>query len=165
MPEKRGFTLIELLVVIAIIGLIASVVLVYLNQARRKSRDARRVHDLNEIKLALSNFFDDNQRYPTNTEGLTQLGSDEPPNCGLQRCMPVVPRDPSDDTIYPYFGCDPPASPVLYHLGASLEESTHFVLRDDFNVTPSGCSGTTIDSPDEDGCANEVDRYCYDTIP
>jgi prepilin-type N-terminal cleavage/methylation domain-containing protein len=61
---KKGFTLIELLVVIAIIGLLSSVVLASLNSARAKSRDAKRISDLAQIRIALELYFDDKGYYP-----------------------------------------------------------------------------------------------------
>jgi len=61
---KKGFTLIELLVVIAIIGILSSVVLASLNSARVKSRDARRIADLNQISKAMELYYDANGQYP-----------------------------------------------------------------------------------------------------
>ncbi len=61
----RGFTLIELLVVIAIIGVLSSVVLASLNGARKKGRDARRMSDVKQLKLALELYYNDNNQYPS----------------------------------------------------------------------------------------------------
>ena len=72
--KNRGFTLIELLVVIAIIGILAAVVLVSLNSARAKSRDARRLADVRQVMTALELFYNDNSRYPTATANAPTAG-------------------------------------------------------------------------------------------
>ena len=61
---RKGFTLIELLVVVAIISLLSSVVMVSLNSARGKARDARRVADFRNITVAMELYFDKYGRYP-----------------------------------------------------------------------------------------------------
>ena len=68
MKYKKAFTLIELLVVIAIIGILAVVATVALNNAREKSRDAKRVADIKQVQTALDLFFNDAGRYPTDNE-------------------------------------------------------------------------------------------------
>ncbi len=72
--NQKGFTLIELLVVIAIIGLLASVVLLALNSARAKSRDAKRISDVQQMVSAFELFYNDASSYPTGTGYITSPG-------------------------------------------------------------------------------------------
>lgn len=62
--NNRGFTLIELLVVIAIIGVLATVVLASLNQARAKARDAQRISDIRQLQNVLLLYYDDTGSFP-----------------------------------------------------------------------------------------------------
>jgi len=57
--SQKGFTLIELLVVIAIVGLLATLALVALQNARQKSRDARRKGDIKQVYTALNLYITD----------------------------------------------------------------------------------------------------------
>ncbi len=75
MPDKKGFTLIELLVVIAIIGILSSVVLASLSSARVKSRDARRMADLNQIRTAVELYYSEHGHYPIMATNWTSFDS------------------------------------------------------------------------------------------
>lgn len=98
--NNRGFTLIELLVVIAIIGLLASVVLASLNEARAKARDAQRISNVRQLQNVLYLYYDDNNFFPPiATSGATGPGGwrvSYLPNflAPLTPYLPQIPVDP-----------------------------------------------------------------------
>lgn len=79
--NKKGFTLIELLVVIAIIGLLSTLAVVALNNARLKARDARRVADVKQMQTALELYFNDQGHYPVSAGVAWPLGKGTAHTC------------------------------------------------------------------------------------
>lgn len=113
MKKQKGFTLIELLVVIAIIGLLATVVMVSLNSARTKARDAKAVADLRNIAMAMEMYYDTNGAYYATgdtdcdaaAEG-TAIGA----GVSIGTYMTGVPRNNGDATNGLYYWCNGGAS-------------------------------------------------------
>jgi len=101
--KTRGFTLIELLVVLAIIGILASVVLSSLDDARTAARDTIRVQDMRSIRTALEQFANDHGgTYPSlNNSGVPStgqiIGVGNPIDDALRPYLDPVPRDPRHD--------------------------------------------------------------------
>lgn len=71
---QKGFTLIELLVVVAIIGILSSIVLVSLNSARQKGRDASVKGSMSSIRAQAEIVYDTDGVY-TNLPINTGFGS------------------------------------------------------------------------------------------
>ena len=141
--NKKGFTLIELLVVIAIIGLLSTLAVVALGQARVKARDSKRLSDLKQLQTALELYYTDNNAYPTGTSGI--LGTGDSYKClgssGFSSScasgttyMGQVPSDPQTGT-YTYNAEGTPAT--SYTIAAHLEGTVNG-LHDNITVSPSG---------------------------
>ncbi len=154
--HNNGFTLIELLVVIAIIGLLASVVMVSLNNARVKARDAKRIADINQLVKAVELYAQDhNGQCPQTDDPIVNGGAAVPPQAGCGWCnrwcwlkdtlkpyLSSMPKDPVNDnnTYYYYYNCPSVMGSQYFGFGASVfeEASTRAKLSKANGVYPNG---------------------------
>ncbi len=119
---KKAFTLIEVLVVIAIIGILATVVLFNLGEARKQARDAKRIATLEQIAKVLQLYKSEYGSLPNcnvgfviepgfrslpdhSSAGCTQSEKDKLTSF-FQRVLthiPVDPLGPGNNEYYYYF--------------------------------------------------------------
>jgi type II secretion system protein G len=138
--SKQGFTLIELLVVVAIIGLLATLSIVALNNARARARDARRVADIKQIQTALELYYNDQGSYPT--ANIISAGTVATNSIVYMGTVPTAPT-PFDNTsgtacnatnnLYTYTG-----TAQTYSLTYCLGSATGGIAAGVGTATPSG---------------------------
>jgi len=88
---NKGFTLVELIVVVTIIMVITVVGVVSFVGVNKRSRDSRRVADLEKIRIALEIYRQENGSYPEDGD-LSDLVTDG--------YMDVIPNDPKSFSYY-----------------------------------------------------------------
>ena len=134
--KKKGFTLIELLVVVAIIGLLSTLSIVALNNARARSRDARRVADVKQVQTALELYYNDNGSYPGSVtfDGNTSIGTGTNTYMAKTPAAPL-PADGSCAANYTYTVDDSNRS---YTIDYCLGSATGGVAAGAHKATPAG---------------------------
>ena len=99
----RAFTLVELMVVVVIIGVMATAVTLSVTDYLVSAKQSVARNEIATIKSALAMFFMENDRFPTNEEGLKILKKKTPQHPGGILASDL--KDPWDQAyIYVYPG-------------------------------------------------------------
>jgi prepilin-type N-terminal cleavage/methylation domain-containing protein len=142
MKKHKGFTLVELLVVIAIIGLLSTLAVVSLNNARQKAREARKMSDLKQISTAMELYYSENSSYPTvgaacdagGAGGVTVMAV-ETAAIDAMCCGAGNPLLDSSNTYLNTIPCDPiDTSPDIYYYEGS---ATTYCIAAQIDTTPT----------------------------
>jgi prepilin-type N-terminal cleavage/methylation domain-containing protein len=144
--NKKGFTLIELLVVIAIIGLLSTLAVVALNNARQKSRDAKRVADVKQMQTALELYYNDCSGYPV------QAAANAPLTPALQGAAGTPSCDQAGEPTVGTFLATVPTAPTPFD-GTNCGAAANGYYYQSTDPAGAACDGSSA-------CASYAIQYC-----
>lgn len=153
---SKAFTIIELLMTLLIIGLLAGAITVGVKNSQMKSRDSRRVSDLQLLKKATGMYFVDRSAYPPHNDVANPTQSVSGYNCGVACTM---------------------ARSLKVVTGVRVDNPTWgsvFVVNQYLNITPYDpentkmetfvdANGTTYAAPAYYGYVTQISNYKYFT--
>jgi type II secretory pathway pseudopilin PulG len=136
-----GISLIEILVVVGILAVLFVIAIFFMQRHLMRSRDAQRKADLDKIRFAFEEYYNDHRCYPL-AEVLLACGSSE-----FAPYLKEIPCDPLNNRPYlaEFIGGDNCAG---YRVLTSLE------IKDDIQILSIGCDPNT-------GCGWTDPSYNY----
>lgn len=165
--NRRAFTLTELLIVMAILVIMVAVLVGIINPVAMigKAKDARRKKDLNRIKVAFEEYFNDKDCYPTEAVLATlRLKS----NCGSKTVfspwLATWPCDPNGEPYYVF--TDGTSCPRWFKLIVNLEnESDGDIPEGWYERTSSFLVGDgTVQSDQVNYGTSSTNVFWYDRV-
>lgn len=133
-----GFTLIEVLVAATIVALLVAIGVVSFTSVNKRSRDAKRRGDIEQLRSALEMYRADNGYYPNTGSGSYANVSDLSDKLVTLGYMPAMPTDPTTGAVYRYKATNPSAAPVQYYgycLSALLEQNPSQACAADISLS------------------------------
>lgn len=135
--HKKGMTLLEVLITFVIISLlvIAALALIRPQEQFNKATDARRKHELNELRKIFEDWYSDRGCYPKKTEVCFN-------DLSATTCE-ICTSQPGSPNLAPYTTsvlCDPqsPTHNYLYQVGGDANCPTSFVVYSYLSATYNG---------------------------
>ncbi len=140
--RRPGFTLIDLIIVISLMAILAGAMVPRFSGRLATSRDAQRLSDINAIRDAIDQYYQDRGVFPPATPNATAGGWDVSddgdfiPDLVAKGYLSEVPRDPLNDGTHQYryfvygkgqYGCA--GTTPYYVLGIRNFETAEFAAR------------------------------------
>jgi general secretion pathway protein G len=139
--QRSGFTLIEVLVAATIIAVLVAIGMVSYSSVNKRSRDAKRRGDLEQMRSALELYRSEYGFYPFVGSGswtsASDLNTGDPATGLVPSFMPSVPSDPKSTERYSYKATNVSSGTYYgYCVSAKLET---------ISVTSSTCASSEVD--------------------
>lgn len=114
--QKKGFTLLEVLVAATIVLVLTAVGITSYSNLSKKSRDTRRINDLEQMRQALEMYRSDNGYYPAPAANIAAFATVQNLSATLVTggYMPSIPNDPRS-YVYQYRALNGSGSPTRYY--------------------------------------------------
>lgn len=122
---RKGFTLIEVLVAVTIIAVLISIGVVSYGSVNRRSRDAKRKGDVEQLRSALEMYRADNGYYPDPSGSGAWADASGLSATLVSTYLPIIPSDPKLTQTYRYRATNQSGGQYYgYCIGAVLEAET-----------------------------------------